>query len=72
MILDYHDTGLQLWVRDVLVSGADVQICVDQFNVAGRVFWYQQKTAGVALLQPMEKAFRVMLDQAKAASLPRD
>lgn len=68
MILDYHDTGLQIWVRDVLISGTDVILSIGAFEVDARVLWYQQKSAGLALLEPMDEAFRMMLDRAKAAN----
>lgn len=66
MILDYSDTALQIWVRDVLTPGADVQVCINPFTVEGRVLWFQQKSAGIELTQPMGADFRRMLEQSRA------
>lgn len=70
MILDYTDTGLQIWVRDLLISGTDVQLSVGRVNLDGRVQWCHNKSAGIALSQPMDEALRLMLDRAKAANAP--
>lgn len=66
MILDYSETALQVWVRDVLTAGIDVQLCVDDFTIEGRVMWFQQKSAGIELREPLDPAFQQMLEQSRA------
>lgn len=66
MILDYQDTGLQLWVRDILLPGSKIRLQVGDFQVDGRVLWSKSKSAGISLNAPMEQGLRDFLDASRA------
>ena len=67
MILDYQQSGLQIWVRNELAPDAEVQLSVAGYDLKARVQWCESKKAGLSLLHPLDADLQRMLSDAKEA-----